>query len=65
MNQKIKITYKLVAGLSHLGDHKFRQNFQDCVLPMCSCGQDIETTTHFPPSLASIIIVLGKPSFIR
>ena len=34
-------------GLSHLGDHKFRHNFQGCVSPMCSCGQDIETTTHF------------------
>ena len=33
-------------GLSHLGDHKFRHNFQDCVSPMYSCGQDIETT-HF------------------
>ena len=38
---------RLRLGLSHLGDHKFRHNFQDCVSPMCSCGQDIETTTHF------------------
>ena len=34
-------------GLSHLGDHKFRHNFQDCVSCMCYYGQDIETTTHF------------------
>ena len=38
---------RLRLGLSHFGDHKFRHNFQDCVSPMCSCGQDIETTTHF------------------
>ena len=37
---------RLRLGLSHLGDHKFRHNFQDCVSPMCSCVQDIETTTH-------------------
>ena len=38
---------RLRLGLSHLRDHKFRYNFQDCVSPMCSCGQDIETSTHF------------------
>ena len=40
-------TKGLRLGLSHLDDHKFRQNFQDCVSPMCSCGGDIETITHF------------------
>ena len=34
-------------GLSHLADHKFRHNFQDCLNPICSCGQEIETTSHF------------------
>ena len=34
-------------GLSHLADHKFRHNFQDCSKPICSCGQEIETTSHF------------------
>ena len=38
---------RLRLGLSHLGDHKFRHKFQDCVSPVSSCGQDIETTTHF------------------
>ena len=34
-------------GLSHLADHKFRQNFPDCLNSICSCGQEIETTSHF------------------
>ena len=34
-------------GLSHLTDHKFRHNFQDCLNPICDCGQEIETTSHF------------------
>ena len=34
-------------GLSHLANHKFRHNFQDCLNPICSCGQEIETTSHF------------------
>ena len=43
----LKLLTRLRLGLSHLGDHKFRHNFQDCVSPMCYCDQDIETTTHF------------------
>ena len=34
-------------GLSHLADHKFRHNFQYCLNPICSCGQEVETTSHF------------------
>ena len=43
----IKLLTRLRLGLSHLGDRKFRHNFQCCVSPMCSCGQEIETTPHF------------------
>ena len=43
----LKLLSRLRLGLSHLVDHKFRHNFQDFVSPMCYCGQDIETTTHF------------------
>ena len=43
----LKLLTRLRLRLCHLGDHKFRHNFQDCVSPMCSCDQDIETTTHF------------------
>ena len=34
--------------LSHLADYKFRYNFQDCVNPICSCGQKIGISIHFP-----------------
>ena len=43
----LKLIARLWFGLSHLGDHKFRHNFQDCISPMCYCGQDIEIKTHF------------------
>ena len=43
----LKLLTRLRLELSLLGNHKFRHNFQDCVSPMCSCGQEIETTTHF------------------
>ena len=34
--------------------HKFKHNFQDCVNPICSCGLDIESTSH---------ILLHRPTF--
>ena len=43
----LKLLTRLRLGISHLGDHKFRGNFQDCVSRMCYSGQDIETKTHF------------------
>ena len=46
-NEGLKFLTRIGLGLSHLADHKFRHNFQDCVYPVCSCGQEIETSTHF------------------
>ena len=43
----LKLLTRLQLGLSHLGDHNCRHNFQDCVSPMCSCSQDTDTTNHF------------------
>ena len=33
--------------MSHLREHKFKHNFQGCLNPICSCGLDIESTSHF------------------
>ena len=43
----LKLLTRLRLGLSHLRYHKFRHNFQDCINPLCACGLEIETTTHF------------------
>ena len=43
----IKLITRLRLGLSHLCEHKFRHNFQDAFNPICSCGDDIETTIHY------------------
>ena len=43
----IKLITRLRLGLSHLREHKFRHNFQDTLNPICSCGDDIETTIHY------------------
>ena len=38
-----------LIGMSHLREHKFKHNFQDCLNPICSCDLDIESTSHFLP----------------
>ena len=43
----LKFLTRLRLGFSHLREHKFNHNFQDTVNPFCSCGYDIETTSHF------------------
>ena len=46
-SEGLKFLTSIRLGLSHLGDHKFRHNFQVLfVIPVCSCGQEIETSTH-------------------
>ena len=38
---------KLHLGLSHLREHEFKHSFQDCLNPLCFCGNEIETSTHY------------------
>ena len=46
-NQKgIRLMTRLRLGLSHLREHKFNHNFQNCINPLCSCGMDIESTSR-------------------
>ena len=34
-------------GLIHLCEHKCKHNFQDCLNPICLCGNEIENSTHY------------------
>ena len=43
----IHYPYRIKLLTSHLRDHKFRHCFQDALSPLCDCGNDAETTTHF------------------
>ena len=38
---------RLRLGLSHLNQHKFNHNFQDCLNPLCLCSLDVEAVSHF------------------
>ena len=41
----IKFLTRLRLGLNHLNKHRFRHNFQDCLL--CSCSLGVDSTAHF------------------
>ena len=43
----LKFLARLTLGLSHLNEHKFKHNFQDCVNSLCSCSLEIEFVSHF------------------
>ena len=42
----IRLLTRLRLGLRHLREHKFKHGFLDSLNPICSCGQNIETSTH-------------------
>ena len=43
----MKLITRLRLGLSHLREHKLKHSFQDTINPLCYCGQDVESATHF------------------
>ena len=43
----IKLLTRLRVVVSHLREHKFKHSFQDTLNPICNCGEDIETTSHY------------------
>ena len=44
---ELKLLTHLRIGFSHLKKHKFKHSSQDSADPLCSCGNDIESTVHF------------------
>ena len=43
----IKLHTRLRLGLSHLNEHKFSHNFDDCVNAFCTCSLEPEPISHF------------------
>ena len=45
--KEIKLLTRSRVGLSHLREHKSKHSFQDTLNPICNCGEDNETTSHY------------------
>ena len=43
----LKLLTRLRLDFTHLNEHKFRHNFQDCQNPLCSWSLEIEDTSHY------------------
>ena len=42
--RRVKLLTRSRLGLSHFREDKFKHGFQDTLNPICSCGNDIETS---------------------
>ena len=43
----LKFLTRLRLDFSHLNEHRFRHNFQNCLNPLCSCSLQIEDAVHY------------------
>ena len=43
----LKLLTRLRLGLSHLNEHRFNHNFQNCINPLCTCNLEVKSTAHF------------------
>ena len=43
----LKYLTRLRLGLNYFKEHKFKQDFQDCVNPLCSCSLEIESPSDY------------------
>ena len=41
-----KLFTRLRLRINHLLEHKFTRSFQDTLNQICSCGKEVETTSH-------------------
>ena len=45
--KEIRLLTRLLLGLSHLREHKFKHIFHDCLNLLCLCSNETETSTHY------------------
>ena len=50
--KRIGLLARLRLGLSHLREHKFKHSFQDCLNPLCFCGNEMK---HLPSTYFTVL----------
>ena len=43
----LKYLTHLCLELSHLNEHKFKHNFQNCINPLCTCSLEPKSNSYF------------------
>ena len=54
----LKFLTRLRLGLSHLNAHRFRDNVQDSLNPLCSCSLETEDVSHYCTAITFQTIAL-------
>ena len=58
---RLRLLTRLRMGLSHLNEHRFKHNFQNCINLLCTCSLEVEPTSHFLYTTSNIMIFV-QPS---
>ena len=59
----IKLVTRLHLGVSYLREYKFKYSFQDKSKPLCHCGMDVGSSTHF--LLQCLSYINGRCTLMR
>ena len=43
----LKLLTRLRLGLTHLNEHRFNNNFEGCIKPLCTYGLEVQSTSDF------------------
>ena len=57
----LKLLTRLRLDLSHLNEHRFNHNFENCVNPSCTCSLEAETNFSF---FLALPILSSCPTYI-
>ena len=56
---------RLRLGLSHLNEHRFKHNFQNCINPLSTCSLEVESTKHFFLHCHNYSALLPEDMFVK
>ena len=56
----LKLLSRLTLGLSHLNEHRFKHNFENCINSLFTCSLEVESTKHF----FSCTVIIQRSVFI-
>ena len=45
--ERLELLTRLRLGFSHLNEHRFRQNFQECLNRLCKCSVETENNCQY------------------
>ena len=60
----LKLLARLRLCFSHLNEHRFQHNFENCINPLCSCSLETDFSQHRFDLMNSVKCVLGNFEYL-